>query len=236
MNSKTQADSSDHALLPAFVYGQIGQTLDGRIACVNGVSRDINGADALDHLHGLRAQVDAVLVGVGTVIADDPQLTVRRCDGASPRAVVIDPGRRTPANARLFTVADQSPLFIRAEDDVRSDDEIGIPVLDSATDGGDAHGGLDPCTIVAALCARGYNRILVEGGATTLSKFIDNRAIDRLHILMAPIILGSGVTGINLSPVFDLDGALRPQVTVKRFDDGDLLYECEFETPWTARR
>ena len=74
-----------------FVVAQLGQSLDGRIATVSGDSRGINGSDALDHLHALRASVDAVVVGVGTVIADDPQLTVRRVSGRHPARVVIDP-------------------------------------------------------------------------------------------------------------------------------------------------
>lgn len=207
------------------VFGQLGQTLDGRIACVNGVSRYINGTDALDHLHALRAKVDAVVVGVGTVIADDPQLTVRRCDGASPRAVVIDPRRRTPADARLHQCSDRPPLFIRTEGDAHGENEIGV----APAPGG---AGIAPADIVRALAERGYRRLLIEGGASTLSHFIQSRAIDRLHILMAPIILGSGVTGINLEPVDSLDGALRPDVKLTRFRDGDILYECTLPTPW----
>src|SRR5690554_2848286 len=71
----------------AIVIAQIGQSLDGRIATPTGQSRYINGACALDHLHRLRAQADAVLVGVGTVIADDPALTVRRVEGKNPARV-----------------------------------------------------------------------------------------------------------------------------------------------------
>ncbi|MEL6128139.1 MAG: RibD family protein, partial [Pseudomonadota bacterium] len=78
------------------VVAQLGQTLDGRIATVTGASKYINGHSALDHLHRLRAHVDAVVVGVGTAIADDPQLTVRRVDGQSPARVVIDPRGRMP--------------------------------------------------------------------------------------------------------------------------------------------
>src|ERR1044071_4782095 len=77
-----------------FVIAQLGQSLDGRIATLSGDSKYINSASALDHLHRLRAQVDAVVVGVGTVVADDPQLTVRRVAGRSPARVVIDPRGR----------------------------------------------------------------------------------------------------------------------------------------------
>jgi riboflavin-specific deaminase-like protein len=232
------AEIADDALEPkararlagAYVYGQLGQTLDGRIACPNGVSRYINGSAALDHLHALRAEVDAVLVGVGTVIADDPALTVRRCSGRTPRAVVVDPRRRTPPHAQIFSVGTSPPLFIRSEHDAGGPDEIGVAALPNA---GGGH-RLDPVAIVAALATLGYKRILIEGGASTLSHFINHRAIDRLHILMAPIILGSGVTGISLDPVESPDAALRPEIHLTRFADGDVLYDCRLKSAWST--
>jgi diaminohydroxyphosphoribosylaminopyrimidine deaminase / 5-amino-6-(5-phosphoribosylamino)uracil reductase len=193
------------------VVGQLGQTLDGRIACANGASKYINGSDALDHLHALRADADAIIVGVGTVVADDPQLTVRRC---------------------LFGAHTEKPLFIRREDDVQHEDEIGVAMLPPGE--GEDRPMLDPVSVVNALAARGYRRILVEGGASTLSHFINHRAIDKLHILMAPIILGSGVSGLNLTPIDSLNGAIRPEVRLIRFDDGDVLYECTMQSVWST--
>ena len=84
------------------VVGQFGQSIDGRIATVTGHSKYINGTAGLAHLHRLRALVDAVVVGIGTAVADDPQLTVRRVAGPSPARVVIDPSGRLPATARLL--------------------------------------------------------------------------------------------------------------------------------------
>src|SRR5215213_7597981 len=82
--------------------GQIGQSLDGRVATETGHSHYINGPAGLAHLHRLRALVDAIVVGVGTALADDPQLTVRRVAGPSPARVVLDPAGRLPQTARLF--------------------------------------------------------------------------------------------------------------------------------------
>ena len=84
------------------VVGQIGQSLDGRIATESGHSKYINGPSGLTHLHRLRALVDAVVIGVGTAIADDPQLTVRRVAGPPPTRVVIDPNGRLGIKARVF--------------------------------------------------------------------------------------------------------------------------------------
>src|SRR5471032_3238267 len=101
------------------VVGQIGQSLDGRIATESGHSKYINGPAGLNHLHRLRALVDAVVVGVGTALADDPQLTVRRVAGPSPARVVLDPRGRLPAGARLLA-QDGSRRLVMTAAGVRS--------------------------------------------------------------------------------------------------------------------
>src|ERR671912_22100 len=97
-----------------FVVAQLGQSLDGRIATPTGASRYINGTCALDHLHRLRAQVHAVVVGVGTVIADDPMLTVRRVPGRNPARVFIDPHGRLPEAAHCVRSASAPRIAVRA--------------------------------------------------------------------------------------------------------------------------
>lgn len=84
------------------VIGQLGQSLDGRIATPTGASKYINGKEALRHLHRIRAEVDAVIIGVGTAIADDPQLTTRHVKGPNPARVVIDPHGRMPENLTML--------------------------------------------------------------------------------------------------------------------------------------
>lgn len=203
-----------------FIVAQLGQSLDGRIATTSGESRWINGPAAIDHLHRLRAQVDAVVVGVGTVIADDPQLTVRRVEGPQPVRVIIDPRGRMPPSARCLAVGDRPCLVVG---DGAHKPPLGAEqLLVTSTDG-----RLAPAAIVEALFARGFRKILVEGGATTVSKFIDAGMVDRLHILVAPMILGSGIQGLSLAPVERLGDALRPQTTVHVLDGGDVLFDCD---------
>src|SRR5437868_5657265 len=96
------------------VVGQIGQSIDGRIATVTGHSKYINGPAGLAHLHRLRALVDAVLVGIGTAVADNPQLTVRRCEGPSPARIVLDPRGRLPPDARVLAEDGVRRLVITA--------------------------------------------------------------------------------------------------------------------------
>lgn len=204
-----------------FVVAQLGQSLDGRIATLNGHSKYINRWAALDHLHRLRAEVDAVVVGVGTVVADDPLLTVRRVPGRSPVRVVIDASGRLPADARCLADDGIRRIVLRAEPKPTPAgvDEILVRRLDG--------GGLCPVSMVEALHAAGCPRILVEGGARTISLFLQHRAVDRLHVLVAPLIIGSGVPGIELPPVSLVDDALRPTTRVHPLADGDVLFDCD---------
>src|SRR5258707_69911 len=149
------------------VVGQIGQSIDGRIATVTGHSKYINGPAGLDHLHRLRALVDAVLVGIGTAVADDPLLTVRRCAGPSPARIVLDPrGRLSPA-AKVLGEDGVRRLVIVA-DGVTPKLPNGVEVVPVAA----ANGEIAPSAILAALAERGFARILIEGGAHTVSRFI----------------------------------------------------------------
>ena len=203
-----------------FVLAQLGQSLDGRIATASGESRWINGPSALDHLHRLRASVDAVVVGIGTVLADDPRLTVRRVAGAEPVRVIIDPRGRLPSSARCLTTGNQPCLIVTNRE---RDPPEGAELMLVKGEGE----RLAPSEIVGALFARGLKRILVEGGASTVSDFIGSGAVDRLHLLVAPMILGSGVPGLTLSPIGNLDQALRPETRVHILDGGDVLFDCD---------
>src|SRR5450631_3859609 len=110
------------------VVGQIGQSLDGRIATESGHSKYINGPAGLDHLHRLRALVDAVVIGVGTALADDPQLTVRRVAGPQPARVIVDPNGRLPASAKVFAGDGVRRLWITAQG-ARAAPPSGVEIL-----------------------------------------------------------------------------------------------------------
>ena len=209
-----------------FVIAQLGQSLDGRIATHTGESRGINGRKALDHLHRLRARVDAVVVGVGTVLADDPRLTVRRgIDGAQPARVVIDPAGRAPRRSGCLN-CDDAPRFVivAGGSQTFAPWPEGVEIIRL-----DAIGGhFRPAQIIAALAARGLRRILVEGGAHTISKFIDHGCVDQLHLLVSPLIIGAGRAGLELAAPASLDQALRPETTMHDLGGGDVLFDCNF--------
>lgn len=209
-----------------FVVAQLGQSLDGRIATETGESKWINKTCALRHVHSLRAHVDAVLVGAGTVTADDPQLNVRLVEGRAPARVIIDASGRLRPDARCLARDGAAVLVVRAD----AGPVPGLPDHVQTVTVPRINGQMPPHAIVAALFARGYRRMLVEGGAMTVSGFIAAGAIDRLHVLVAPMIIGSGKTGLALPPLARLDDALRPQTDVHVLADGDVLFDCDLRS------
>ena len=203
------------------VVGQIGQSLDGRIATPTGHSKYINGPAGLDHLHRLRSLVDAVVIGVGTAIADDPQLTVRRVGGPHPARVVIDPNGRLPASAKVFANDGVRRLLVTAEGTTCSlAPEVEVVALPAAD------GRIGTRAILAALAERGLRRILVEGGADTVSSFLAAGCLDRLHVMVAPIILGAGRASFILPSVERADQALRMPIRAHQLDD-EVLFDCD---------
>lgn len=203
-----------------FVVAQLGQSLDGRIATPGGESRYINAAAGLDHLHRLRACVDAVVVGAGTIEADDPELTVRRCAGRNPARIVVDPRSRLDWGGR-WLARDGARRVL-----VTSNARVAPPGVETVALPADS-GAIAPHEIILALHRLGFARILVEGGARTVSSFIDAGAIDRLHLIVACMIIGSGRTGLDLRPLLRLGDALRPPTEVCRLGERDVLFDCD---------
>ena len=208
------------------VVGQIGQSIDGRIATVTGHSKYINGPAGLAHLHRLRALVDAVLVGIGTAVADDPLLTVRRCAGPSPARIVLDPRGRLSPSAKVLGDDGVRRLVITAAG-VTPKLPAGVEIVPVAAPGGE----IAPSDILVALAERGFGRILIEGGAHTVSRFIAAGCLDRLHVMVAPIMLGAGQSGVTLKPIATADLALRAPMRAHLIGE-EVLLDCDL----TAQR
>src|SRR5690606_9300856 len=151
-----------------------------------------NGPTAILHLHRLRALVAAAVIGVGTAIADDPQLTVRQVGGPQPVRAIVDPDRRLPATARCRQAAGVRRRVIGD-----GPGPAGVEQLSLAR-GPD---GIEPSTIVTALRDRGLRRLLIEGGGHTVSRFLAAGALDRLHVMVAPIIIGAGPVGLTFGAI-----------------------------------
>lgn len=213
------------------VIGQIGQSLDGRIATERGHSHYITGQADILRLHRLRALVDAVVVGASTVAADDPRLTVREVEGANPVRVVIDPDARLSAEHAVFKDGAARTLVIhRTSVGSTTDAEvISLPAARSeGTDDGAGRSapGFDPVLVVEALRARGLRRLLIEGGGITVSRFLHAEALTRLHVAVAPMLIGSGRPALTLPPIASLDRALRPPCRTFHLGE-DVLFDFD---------
>jgi riboflavin-specific deaminase-like protein len=204
-----------------FVVAQLGQSLDGCIATAAGQSAFVTGEENLDHLHRLRALADAVIVGAGTVAADNPRLTTRRVPGGNPLRVVLDPRRRLPAHHGVFSDGAAPTLLVCAAD-ANCDPAVGqaemlrVPIC---------AGVLDRAAVLAALHSRGCAVVLVEGGGVTVSGFLEAGLLDRLHLAIAPVIIGDGRRGLQAPAGLPLDRCPRPKHELYRMG-GDLLYDC----------
>ena len=169
-----------------FVTWKFAATLDGRIAAADGTSRWITGPEARADVHRLRDVVDAVLVGSATVLADDPQLTVRGPDGANvagrqPLRVVLDRRRRVPEDARMFDGSGPSLRLAAAA----------------------------PRFALKALYDHGARHVLLEGGATLAGAFLEAGCIDRIVAYVAPTLLGAGPPALGPAGIATIADALK---------------------------
>ena len=203
----------------------VGQSLDGQIATATGASRNVTGPENIRHLHRLRALSDAVLVGACTVERDDPQLTTRLVAGANPVRVVIDPTLRLSTARRMFQDAAAPTLIVCRQGARRNGARAPhVEVVEVPGEGP----VLAPAAIIAALRQRGLDRLFIEGGGITVSRFLEARVLDRLHVTISPIFIGAGRRGLLLPAIDDLGRALRPKAT--RFGLGqDVLFDCQLD-------
>ncbi|GIX08390.1 RibD family protein [Elioraea sp.] len=201
-----------------FVTAHLAQSLDGRIATASGVSRWISGAADIVHTHRLRALHHAVIVGAGTVHHDDPRLTTREVEGPNALRVVLDPDRRLHAGYQVFR--DGLPTLLACAADAAApcgDAEI-LPLPRAGR-------GLDLAALVRALRARGLTHLFVEGGGVTVGRFLAAGLIDRLHVTVAPLLLGDGIPALVLPGAGTPEQGLRFPLAVHRLGD-DMLFDC----------
>jgi diaminohydroxyphosphoribosylaminopyrimidine deaminase/5-amino-6-(5-phosphoribosylamino)uracil reductase len=173
-----------------FVTWKYAATLDGRSAAADGTSRWITGEHARADVHRLRAEVDAVVAGVGTVLADDPLLTTRPDPGHQPLRVVVDSTGRTPLTARALS--GRRPAVVAVRDDVAPStypDQLSLQ--------GDDEGRVDLHALLRALAEREVVSVLLEGGPTLAGAFVAQGLVDRVVGYVAPALLGDGPTALQ---------------------------------------
>jgi diaminohydroxyphosphoribosylaminopyrimidine deaminase/5-amino-6-(5-phosphoribosylamino)uracil reductase len=204
--------------------GHLGQSLDGFIATQSGDAISVTGPENILHLHRLRALCDAVIVGAGTVAADNPRLTTRLVAGSNPVRVILDPACRLPPAHTVFN--DRAALTLRvcaagspaaAEARGRGEDTLEVAAPE---------GALDLKDLLRQLHALGFSRVFVEGGGVTVSSFLQAGLLDRLHIAIAPLLIGEGRPAIRMPPQLHLKDCLRLQHRVYRAGS-DILFDCD---------
>jgi diaminohydroxyphosphoribosylaminopyrimidine deaminase/5-amino-6-(5-phosphoribosylamino)uracil reductase len=171
----------------AMVTWKVASTLDGRVAAADGSSRWVTGPEARAEVHALRAEVDAVLIGTGTALADDPSLTVRSADGtpAAQQPVRVVMGRRPiPADAALRDGVAPLRLFP----------------------------GESPAEVLAALAIEGVHHVLLEGGPTLAAAFVRADVVDRVAWYVAPLLLGAGLPAVGDLGVHRIEAARRLRI------------------------
>lgn len=209
---------------------KFASSLDGKTACHTGASRWISGEASRRDAHALRARSSAILCGIGTVLADDPELTVRDGSGATPARVVVDSSLRIPLSSRLVSSARELPLIVihATEDQGRERRliESGVRLIRAPN----SNGKVDAEAALRALAASGLDGILVEGGGTLFASLLERGLVDRVVAYVAPILLGGASSPTPFSGLGFEDPARAPRlvnVEITRLGDdakieGDL--------------
>jgi GTP cyclohydrolase II len=179
-----------------FVVLKYAQTLDGRIATASGDSKWISGEAERSVAHGLRAACDAVMVGVGTVLSDDPELTVRMVAGASPMRVVLDSSLRVPLEAKVLRPDAASTVLTTERSDPARRAALrqrGARVEVVAEEAG--HVSLPDA--LELLRRTGTESVLVEGGSEVITGMLAAGLVDRIVVSISPLVIGSGTEAVN---------------------------------------
>jgi diaminohydroxyphosphoribosylaminopyrimidine deaminase/5-amino-6-(5-phosphoribosylamino)uracil reductase len=199
-----------------YVRWKYAATLDGRIAAADGSSRWISSPQSRADVHRLRAEADAVVVGSGTLLADDPHLAVRGIEGAvQPLRVVVDTKARITPGARVLD--DTAPTLVAVGQDAATGHLPGVDIVRLPYDrsGGDGRGGkgLDVTALLAELHLRGVRSVLLEGGPTLAGAFVAAGAVDAVTGYLAPALLGAGPAALGSAGITTIADALRLDVT-----------------------
>jgi diaminohydroxyphosphoribosylaminopyrimidine deaminase/5-amino-6-(5-phosphoribosylamino)uracil reductase len=204
---------------------KIAQTLDGKIATKTGSSQWITSEQARRYVHKMRSQNDAVLVGIGSVLSDDPHLTVRLVKGVNPKRIVLDSKLRIPLTASLLT----SPLAYKtiiattlnaSWDKIQSIETRGVTVwvIESNSDG-----RIDLPTLWKKIGQEGITSVLVEGGSQIFSALLKSKLVDKIAVFIAPKILGDGLSAIQQLGIENLDQCINLVDFRKRQIGDDML-------------
>ena len=213
-----------------FVTLAYAQSVDGSIALEAGRPFALSGPEAMRLTHALRAAHDGILIGIGTLLSDDPRLTVRLVEGRSPQPVVVDSKLRTPPGARLFNGGSRRPAWIATTDgadegrraglEARGAQVLRIPSW--------ANGWVDLPALMERLASQGIGHLMVEGGARIITSFLRARLVDYAVVTVTPRFLG----GMPALTATERGGLPRLQTWASDRVGDDLVLSGELH--WTA--
>ena len=183
------------------VIAQIGQSIDGRIALNNGNSHYINSPKSIIYLHCLRSISDAIIVGSNTIKKDDPLLTTRKIKGTNPKRIIIDGSLSLNNKYKIFNDGNENIIFTKSNKNIRLNNSTIIRLKEKNF----------TKNFITQIKKLKYKNILVEGGSKTISELINNKYIDILQFMIAPILIGSGINSLNLKEISNLNKAIRPK-------------------------
>jgi len=200
-----------------FYIGQIGQSLDGKIALLNGNSHYINDKNSISYLHSLRSICDAVVVGVNTIRKDDPLLTTRAIKGPNPQRIIIDPSLKLTNKYKVFKDGMPNIIFTHSKLNKKFNNTqiYQLPERNFTN------------LIYQNINRLGYKLVLVEGGSKTISKFLENRLLNIMQFIIAPTIIGSGINSINIEPITNLKNVIRTKNNIFKFGK-EIIVSLEF--------
>jgi len=200
-----------------FYIGQIGQSLDGKIALLNGNSHYINDKNSISYLHSLRSICDAVVVGVNTIKKDNPLLTTRAIKGSNPQRIIIDPSLKLTNKYQIFKDGLSNIIFTHSniKKNLNNTKILKLPERNFTN------------LIYQHINNLGFKFVLVEGGSKTISKFLENKLLDIMQFIIAPTIIGSGINSINIKPIANLKNVIRTKNKIYKFGE-EMIVSLEF--------
>ena len=211
-----------------FVTVKFAQSLDGRIATATGESKWISGSGARRFVHKLRSEHDAILVGIGTMLMDDPELTVRFARGRDPLRIIMDSKLRIPLTARVLAKGAASGTLIvtsKSADRTRAANikSLGAEVLRLPRSKDKS--GIDLARLLEELGRRGIASLFVEGGQGIITSLLNARAVDRLVTVIAPKIIGQGIEAVGDLGIAKLHDAIVFSSVKSRRLGPDLIFD-----------
>jgi diaminohydroxyphosphoribosylaminopyrimidine deaminase/5-amino-6-(5-phosphoribosylamino)uracil reductase len=199
-----------------FVILKIAQTLDGKIATQNGDSRWVSSPESRRLTHRMRAQVDAVMVGVNTVLQDDPLLTVRHVKGSNPIKIILDSRLRTPLGAKILAQGRVIMATCQGADSARVQEyrDRRIEVWEMPRD---ATGLVDLAELLRQVGQAELTSVLIEGGQRILTSALKAGVVDKMHVFIAPSLVGEGKSSIGDLAIHRMADALSlREISVRR--------------------